>query len=111
MLWQASHRVRSKGGGEEENVKAVLLPAITMSAVASAAVAESGELTTGLRPPALTASQTDALGHALGGEAEPLPAADDGPVHLAAAQMDAITAGLVAVDVTAFAAAPQPRAT
>lgn len=111
-------------------MRAILLPALTLSTVASVAVAEPVKLT-GSTPPSagspsgavasmsfasdgereplhLTASQVDAVARALvgfGAEAEPPRATNDGPVRLSAAQMDAITAGLVAVNVTALAVA------
>ncbi len=111
-------------------MRAILVPALTLSTVASVAVAEPVRLT-GSTPPSAgfssgaiasppfasdgepespqpMASQRDAVTRALfafGAEAEPPPAAEDGPVRLSATQMDAITAGLVTVDVTGFAAA------
>ena len=111
-------------------MRAILLPALTLSAVAACTLAEPVKLTASTPPsagsrseaiasppfasdgepesPQWMASQRVAVTRALfafGAEAEPPRAAEDGPVRLSATQIDAITAGLAAVDVTAFAAA------
>jgi transposase-like protein len=128
----AAERSRRRRG----EMRAILLPALTLSAAASVALAEpvkptaptpppAGSRSEATAPPPLasdgepeppqpTAPQIDAVTRAplisFGAEAGPSRVTDrratgGGPVRLSATQMDAITAGLVAVDVTAFAAA------